>query len=73
MLGAASLGAAGSLSTVSSFVNELRLLSPFNSARYALVALLVGQAQDTHSPGLGTGVPQWLQGLSPKSHEISWD
>ena len=44
MLGAASLGAAGSLSTVSSFVNELRLLSPFNSARYALVTLLVGQS-----------------------------
>lgn len=44
MLGAATLGAAGSLSTVSSFVNELRLLSPFNSARYALVTLLVGQA-----------------------------
>lgn len=44
LLGAVSLGAAGSLSTVSSFVNELRLLSPAHAAQYALATIAVGQS-----------------------------
>lgn len=44
LLGAVSLGAAGSLSTVSSFVNELRLLPPAHAAQYALATVLVGQS-----------------------------
>ena len=31
------------------------------------------EIQATHSPGLGTGVPQLSKGLSPKSHKVSWD
>ena len=38
------LGFAGSLSTVSSFVNECRLLPPRHAARYALATLALGQA-----------------------------
>jgi fluoride ion exporter CrcB/FEX len=44
LLCAVSLGAAGSLSTVSSFVNELRLLSPAHATRYALATMVVGQS-----------------------------
>ena len=43
VLGALSLGAAGSLSTVSSFVNECRLLSPQDAGRYIVVTLTTGQ------------------------------
>lgn len=44
VLEALSLGAAGSLSTVSTFMNELRLLPTPHAHVYAAVTLLVGQA-----------------------------
>ena len=44
VLEALSLGGAGSLSTVSSFVNECRLLAPRHAARYIVMTLLIAQA-----------------------------
>ena len=44
LLSGIGLGAAGSLSTVSSFVNECRLLKPRHAMRYALLTFLISQA-----------------------------
>ena len=47
VLKALSLGGAGSLSTVSSFVNECRLLAPRHAARYIVMTMLIAQASST--------------------------
>lgn len=43
ILGALSLGAAGCLSTVSTFVNEIRLLPSPHGEFYAVLSLFLGQ------------------------------